>query len=628
MTSTASYLTIDNLTFTGQGKGAAGLAFTPTLNVLYGASNTGKTFTVKSFDFMLGGKGPLPDTKERVGYDKIWMALRLPKTGDATIMRALAGGQFALCPGHVVDADLKSNTVRRLSARNDASNLDNLSQFLLSELDLVGREIVTDVNGKKRALSFRDLIRFCLVDEASIQSEVSPVESGQVLTPTPERSVFKLLLTGQDDGAVVTVLDRKTFRTTTSAKLEMLDELLATVNEELAADYPDSSELAEQVRLLEESWQRAQRETQLAQESIRERLTRKNQLARLIFEREQRRAEIQINFGRFEQLETVYASDIHRLEAIEEAGFVLSLAGDRPCPLCGAPPEDQQHSHGLADIKRARGAANVEINKIKKQQSELTLTIDHLSSEGLRIEKSLDDLEDELARIEAELSQLAPTANAKKQRLDEILGIRDRVRRGLDLVEQRNSLSERKEELQALKPTAKADRPQLGVPSTVMHDFAQVVSNVLAEWQFPGSRHVAFDEGAYDLRIDGKNRRDNGKGVRAVTHAAFKVALLMFCRERKLPHPGFLVLDTPLLTYRDPIKTNSPLGADEQALRNTSLKEHFFEHLSKVSAQGQIVVVENIDLPTNIRSLANVEVFTGDPNNGRTGLFPYAVPAS
>ncbi len=102
----------------------------------------------------------------------------------------------------------------------------------------------------------------------------------------------------------------------------------------------------------------------------------------------------------------------------------------------------------------------------------------------------------------------------------------------------------------------------------------------------------------------------------------------MFCRERKLPHPGFVVLDTPLLTYRDPIKTKSPLGDDEKELRNTSLKEHFFEHLSKVSAQGQIIVVENIDLPNNIRSLANVEIFTGDPNNGRAGLFPHVAPVS
>jgi hypothetical protein len=393
VTSTASYyLNINSLTFTGQGKDATALGFTPGLNVLYGASNTGKTFAVKALDFMLGGKGPLPDNKERVGYEKIWMALDLPKTGNATIMRALVGGQFALLHGHLIEADLKGDAVRRLSAKNDASNLDNLSQFLLNELNLVGREIATDVNGKKRPLSFRDLIRFCLVDEASIQSEVSPIESGQFLTPTPERSIFKLLLTGQDDSAVVTTVDRKTFRTAIGAKLEVLDELLSAVNEELTTEYKNSDELSEQAKLLDESWQQAQREAQLAQESIRERLTRKNQLARLIFEREQRRAEIQINFGRFEQLENVYTSDIQRLEAIEEAGFVLSLAGDRPCPLCGAPPEVQEHSHGIVEIKRAQGAANVEINKIKKQQLELTLTTDYLAGEGELFEISLEDL--------------------------------------------------------------------------------------------------------------------------------------------------------------------------------------------------------------------------------------------
>ena len=96
----------------------------------------------------------------------------------------------------------------------------------------------------------------------------------------------------------------------------------------------------------------------------------------------------------------------------------------------------------------------------------------------------------------------------------------------------------------------------------------------------------------------------------------------MFCRERNLPHPGFVILDTPLLTYRDPIKSHSPLEADEAALKNTSLKEFFFEHLSSISPVGQIIVVENVDLPANIASLGNVEVFTGDPNNGRFGLFP------
>jgi hypothetical protein len=133
---------------------------------------------------------------------------------------------------------------------------------------------------------------------------------------------------------------------------------------------------------------------------------------------------------------------------------------------------------------------------------------------------------------------------------------------------------------------------------------------------------VSFDEGTYDLRIDGKNRRDNGKGVRAITHAAFEVALLMFCRERGLPYPGLLVLDTPMLTYRDPLRSREgPLGADEQAIRNTSLKTFFFEHLSKISGLGQFIVVENVDLPEGIERLAHMEVLTGDPATGRAGLF-------
>src|ERR1700737_1262556 len=34
----------------------------------------------------------------------------------------------------------------------------------------------------------------------------------------------------------------------------------------------------------------------------------------------------------------------------------------------------------------------------------------------------------------------------------------------------------------------------------------------------------------------------------------------------------------------------------------------------------------NADLPANIRSLAHVEVFTGDPTNGQFGLFPFEAP--
>ena len=192
---------------------------------------------------------------------------------------------------------LPQRQIVKLSARNDATNSENVSQFLLSELGLTGKEIAFDVNGKKRALSFMsDLVRFCLVDEVAIQSESSVEEYGQVISTTAERSVFKLLLTGQDDSAVVTVLDRKSFKTSTTAKQEVLDDLLSNINNELAADFPDAEGLPEQNRNLEASWERAQREADLAQQSIRERLARKSRFGSgRIFEREQRLAEIQIN---------------------------------------------------------------------------------------------------------------------------------------------------------------------------------------------------------------------------------------------------------------------------------------------------------------------------------------------
>jgi hypothetical protein len=140
--------------------------------------------------------------------------------------------------------------------------------------------------------------------------------------------------------------------------------------------------------------------------------------------------------------------------------------------------------------------------------------------------------------------------------------------------------------------------------------------------RFPGSRHVSFDETTYDLTIDGKLRRNNGKGVRAITHAAFKVALLLFCRERDLPHPGFLVLDTPLLTYRDPITSKyGDVEGDEKELSNTSLKPYFFDHLSSRSDLAQFIILENVDPPDDI-GRAHVETFCGDRAGGRPGLFP------
>lgn len=593
------------------------LDFVSRSNLIYGASNTGKSFGLKALDFMLGSQRELPDINERQPYSSVLLTLTLPKSGQVTLIRAMQGGPFTVVDG-VVDAVPAGSNPRVLSARHDPRSADNLSQFLLSELGLGGKQIATDASGSKRGLSFRDLVQYCLIDETSIQAERSPVESGNAVAVTAERSVFKLLITGQDDSALQTTVKARDFQTSKAAKLEVVTEMLKSVEEELAADFPHSEGLGDQSSKLDDTLDSIKAELEVARTSIRAGLDQKRQLANSILLTRGRLAEIAVNVDRFEQLAQVYRSDIERLESIEEAGFLLLIGKDRTCPLCGALPEAQRHSHGVAEIEKARDGAKAEIAKIQLQQSSLVGTLEQMKVEEVELSGRLITLTDNLTQLEAELQRNAPQSTEVQRKLEDLLKLRDQVRRGLELLARRDSLRVLVGEYTALKQV-RQPRPKLGVQSSAAYELAEVVASVLRSWEFPGKLSVNFDDQARDIRIDGKHRRDNGKGVRAITHAAFKIGLFVYCHAKGLPHPGFVVLDSPLVTYRDPMTSKGgALTNDEEELRRTTLKQHFFDYLAKMD--GQSIVLENVDPPTAIETLARVSVFTGQRGDGRAGL--------
>ena len=75
------------------------------------------------------------------------------------------------------------------------------------------------------------------------------------------------------------------------------------------------------------------------------------------------------------------------------------------------------------------------------------------------------------------------------------------------------------------------------VSKNVLDEFAQTIEGILQEWHFPNANRVFFAEDKRDFQIAGKERGSTGKGLRAITHAAVKIGLMEFCRERNLPHP-------------------------------------------------------------------------------------------
>ena len=71
-----------------------GLPYEKGLNVLYGASETGKSFALEAINYMLGAK-ERRDIPERVGYNKILLGIEIiPSRKKFTLIRSTDGGQF------------------------------------------------------------------------------------------------------------------------------------------------------------------------------------------------------------------------------------------------------------------------------------------------------------------------------------------------------------------------------------------------------------------------------------------------------------------------------------------------------------------------------------------------------
>lgn len=610
---TMSPFILRHLCFTGPCKQPALVIFDRGLNVIYGASETGKSFVLESIDFMLGGRPPLRDIPERVGYDRIFLGLETTENGAFTLVRSIDGGQFQLYEGlhQSVPADVKPKV---LADRHDSDSVDNLSSFLLSKIALNGKRVRKNAKGETKGLSFRDLCHLCLVSEGDIQKQGSPIESDQFVLKTSEFATFKLLLTGVDDSALVSVSKDEELSQSSSSKIAFIDELLVSYREKIGED--DSQELKDQLAKLESIVVGEQQVLRVSEEQYQSLLDRRNDLRRRHENGLERRGEIEELLARFALLDESYRSDLARLEGIRETGLLVAVLSPQTCPLCGADPA-HQHCDGDCDgnLEANIVAVDVESAKIIQLRHELEETIRQLGHEGESFDRLMPKLRDDIHKLEAEIQKLGVGLADKRTIYTELIEKRSAVRAKLSLLYQIEDLETRRKKLEDVSEgTGTQSLGIVDLSSTTLDLFAQQVEQMLKAWNFPDSERVHFDQNNRDIVINGKRRGSRGKGLRAITHAAFIIGILEFCRAQNKPHPGFLILDSPLLAYREPEGT-------EDDLRGTDVQDKFYEYLSRWTDK-QIIIIENIDPPADIQARSTSTFFSQNPHHGRYGFFP------
>lgn len=615
-----SGIRLRHIVFTGSNIEPAELRFGEGLNIIYGASNTGKSFASKAILFMLGVSRKLPEIEEIVAYNSVWLGLTLPDNRNITLYRATQGGHFRLYEGLLSSADVESGVVLR--QQHDSKRTDTVSHLLLDTMGLVGKKIARDGNGKKDTLSIYLFSPYAVVSEQDIIAEKSPVfTSGTPSERLFEQNLFKLMITGIDDSDVVTVPKQSERKVAKAAKIELVDEMIVQLDAELGDNPPDESEIEDQLDRLDQSANDLFTHLQNAQTKLDSLVSERWSATERCRELQERAGELDLMLGRFAKLQAVYCSDLQRLQSIEEGGYVLVAMADMDCPVCGAPPYAQKHNHAAEEIAMAHKAAAAESRKIEREQRELVQTITSLEAEVGGLRRIISQKENEIDRLRHEIEKARPHEASLRKSYETYALKRVEIIKILDLYKRRARLFSRRAEIDAEPTKSKSDVPSAGPDSTTLFKFGETVKAVLTAWHFPDADKVQFGEKTLDITVAGKPRAANGKGVRAVLHAAFNVAIIIFCIKNNLPHPGFLVLDTPLLTYREPmISRYGELSDDEKALKKTGLAEHFYKHLASLENEVQFIVIENSDPPTAIRNLARIDTFTGLEGNGRFGL--------
>lgn len=609
-------LTIRHVACLGPGKKDAAVDFVAGANAIIGDSDTGKSYVLELIDFMLGAEKLGRELREAAGYDTVLMGLETSDGAQITLRRAMAGGDMHVLEG-LVETRTGGSITETLVENESKKGPRTISQFYLEKLGIGGSVLRAKKAGTER-LSIRTLSKLALISETRIIEQQSPILSGQFARATAEKSLFKLLISGVDDSALISyVADAKSVaekQERLSAGRELVAQQLAALREQgLDEDGLRADLLNVEVRLSELRAVTVDADDNLV--TVRRRLRRLSETRELA---EQRKGELAGLIARFSLLDEHYVSDMERLQAIAEAAEALDSLAPGPCPLCGAPAEAHDHSKVCeADLPALSQAARAEADRIRKLHDDLATTIARARAEDGELDAKLAEISRQYERSLVMRSDAEQSARSQRQGytaiVEEWTALKDRLRAFDAIRELQASIAQMEQDAEDAIPAA----PDVSAPRSDLDDFAQEVGSILHRWGVPGTQRVFFDAKEHDIQLDGKLRGSQGKGLRALTHAAFVIGLMTYCLKNNRPHPGFVVVDSPLLSYRGDVVEEDPY----QDLKRTSVDQGFYRWLATELPAGQVVVIENRDAPDDVMSEMHIHQFLG-ASGDRYGFFP------
>jgi hypothetical protein len=409
-------------------------------------------------------------------------------------------------------------------------------------------------------------------------------------------------------------------RLSRTAKIDILEELITEQKNSLSDSLSDEEtvkELNEQKDRITNTIRQRRTLLESSEEQYNVFVSARTLLRNELGQNNERLAEITEMLNRFELLKEQYHSDTLRLENISEAGSLINALPSDKCPLCGSQNiERNNHDECDGNLSDIVSAASAEQQKIENLHADLIVVMNQLKSETKYIKEKTPQIADKISSTNEELSQLNPELNSQRIKYTELLSVKNNVEKYIGMFEQLDALKEKKEllEIEAPEKNKPDDKNTTTLPTKALFNLSQSVKDLLKKWDFPDSDNIYFDKETEDFVLNGKHRTSNGKGHRAITHAAATLGLMKYTEDNVMPHLGFTIIDSPLLAYEEPEDE-----ADD--LNGTDVNIKFLDNLASWSSR-QIIVFENKkSIPQKYTSGDQIVHFTKG-KTGRYGFFP------
>lgn len=585
---------IERIIVTGSGKTDSIIELSNGVNIIYGPSNTGKTYIVKCIDYMFGSEREPIDIS--TGYQYIKIIVRT-QCGTITMSRKIGENKIEVSSND--DNVLSGKYATKASRTNYDKTINSVWLSLIGINDL--HLVISNENYKKQILSWRTFSHMFMLTETKIISEYSAILSGRDTSNTAVIASLIFLLSGQDFAETET-------KDTKEIKEAKKNAVKAYINKELFSLSERNQELLAQLKEnpnidIDVEIEKIMAEISTNEKRINSSIEENQKILAQLYEKNENLSECNVLLNRYDEVTTQYDADLKRLNFIVDGEANLNASFSTHCPFCD----------GEVVVKKNQNyidAAKSDYKKIKLQAKDLESASKELRSEKLGLEQEIGTLMAKKKSMEELIEkELKPQVFNLKEKLS---AYKDAIecQKEIDILKK---LSEQKTADMIENDTDEESELKFKVKEHLDYSFINELSNgiksFLENCNYDNLLSVIFDKADMDIVINGKKKSSNGKGYNAYFNSVVAIVLSRYMESKAKYSPDFLVLDSPILSLKEN-ETKKP----SETMRNT-----LFENIVDNQKGIQTIVIEN-EIPEINYKDANIIHFTKEKNNGRYGF--------